>query len=110
MTTEACAVRTPDLLRESGLSPRQLTHWTDNGVLRPHREGKGQGFPRTWPPIEVEAARILARLLDAGLTMPAVVSALKSFREVAAHDETDPYTGFDVFLGAGLWLTVTRGL
>jgi DNA-binding transcriptional MerR regulator len=59
-------VKTQELLAESGLTTRQLTHWTAKGVLRPEGAG-GKGNHREWPDCEVRAAKILHVLLSLGL-------------------------------------------
>lgn len=44
----------------------QIAHWVKAGWLRPHR-CRATGA-RTWPPAEVDVARLMARLVTAGLT------------------------------------------
>jgi hypothetical protein len=57
----------PEFLDASGLSYRRLDHWTRLGYLRTDRPCPGSGFARTWPRAEVDVARRLARLADAGI-------------------------------------------
>lgn len=48
--------------RRSGLTYRQLDHWTRLGLLQPERASSGTGHARHWPEEEVQVARVFAAL------------------------------------------------
>lgn len=48
---------------------RQLDYWTKRGYLRPQVVSPGSGVAREWPIREREIARLMKRLVDAGLTV-----------------------------------------
>lgn len=72
---EACVaalVQTPVTYREikeavPGLTYRAIHHWTTRGYLRADNPGCGTGRRVTWPPSEVEIARVMWGLVQAGL-------------------------------------------
>jgi len=53
-----------------GLTYRQLDYWCRQGYLKPGG-GTGSGSWRTWPDEERAVARLMKRLVDAGLTVEA---------------------------------------
>jgi hypothetical protein len=55
-----------------GVTYQQLIYWTNRGYLHPDRPPyPGRGKTLSWPPAELEAARIMGRLFNqAGLTLP----------------------------------------
>lgn len=61
------ALSSVDVTRITGATYRQLDHWTRRGYLRPAEPTPGTGVPRSWPPQEVEVARVMARLVTAGV-------------------------------------------
>lgn len=68
----ATLVETPVTYREihaavPGLSYRVLDHWTIRGYLRAANPGCGSGRRRTWPPGEVEIARLMWVMVQAGV-------------------------------------------
>lgn len=80
-----------------GTTYRQLDHWVTRGWLLPAHEGR-QGAYREWPDIEVEVARLLVRLVDAGLTGQAAASYA---RTVVAFHLTEAE------IGPGLTIVIT---
>ena len=52
--------------RELGISYRQCDHWTRLGLLKPLHIG-GSGTPREWTRAELDVARVMGRLVAAGL-------------------------------------------
>jgi hypothetical protein len=60
-----------DLLA-AGLTHRQVGTWTEQGYLVPipRAESAGSGVPRRWPRTELAVARIMARCVAAGLSVP----------------------------------------
>lgn len=59
-----------ELISVTGLTYRQVDHWTRQGLLRPNPgSGVGSGNPRTYPDLEVEKAQAMAALRDAGFDL-----------------------------------------
>jgi len=58
-------IGSPELTRLTGLTYRQVDHWTKTGVLRPYVAAKGSGYSRQFPPAEAYVAVILARYVRA---------------------------------------------
>lgn len=52
--------------RELGITYRQLDHWTRAGLLKPLHVG-GSGSSREWTHAELDVARVMGRLVAAGL-------------------------------------------
>jgi hypothetical protein len=69
---------TSELLADTDATYRQIYHWVVNGWLKPHNSGAGSGTPLAWPPTEVEVAHQMARLVAAGLTVPAAHDAARN--------------------------------
>ena len=74
MTTQAETVHQMGLdasPADLGITYRQLDHWARCGYLKPGRLRTGRGWetsgsPRLWPAEELEIARRMGRLTDAG--------------------------------------------
>ncbi len=56
---------------DAGMSYRQLDYWVHQGYLNPGHARPGSGSWRSWPPTEVTVARLMYRLVTAGLTVRA---------------------------------------
>jgi hypothetical protein len=52
---------------ELGITYRQLNYWVMQGYLRPKQDARLSGVPRRWPAAEIEIAKRMARLTDAGV-------------------------------------------
>lgn len=61
---------------------RQLDHWCVKGWLRPDHRG-GTGYARTFSGDEVRVARVMARLVAAGLTPAAAHRVARGEQELA---------------------------
>lgn len=69
---EVVYLRHADVLRETGVTPRQLTHWAETGVIVPSvLRPDGSGTRRGYSPADVQRVRILKEL--ASLRMPVLV-------------------------------------
>jgi DNA-binding transcriptional MerR regulator len=79
-------------VREAGITYRQLDHWARLGYLRPVQAG-GSGNAREWTRAEVNIARLMGRLVRAGV---AVETAALFARASQARSEIAP----------GVWLEV----
>jgi hypothetical protein len=58
------------VLRRTGCTYRQLDYWCRRGWLHP-AGGGGSGRQRIWPEAEIQAARTMRRLVEAGMTVTA---------------------------------------
>lgn len=58
-----------DLVSVSGMSYRQLDHWTRKGYLQCANPGAGSGVARVWPDAELRVAETMSRLRDVGLSV-----------------------------------------
>ena len=65
MTTTLTTVA--DVLRLTGVTYRQLDHWTRRGYLKPQHDKGGSGVPRDWPGKEIRVAATIGRLTRAGV-------------------------------------------
>jgi DNA-binding transcriptional MerR regulator len=71
-----------EAMKRSGATYRQLDYWTRQGLLRPVG-GAGSGFAREWPAREVDVARRMVELVDAGF--PPKWAEMVSRLEPGAH-------------------------
>lgn len=61
-------VTSNELIQRSGISYRQLDHWTRTGRLHASTAAEpGSGNARFYPASEIAVARLIKRLLDAGM-------------------------------------------
>lgn len=70
---QACseyAITTGQLIEATGLTERRVSHWVESGYLLPAGKG-GTGYPWQWPATEVEVARRIRVLADAGIAVEA---------------------------------------
>lgn len=65
----------------TGASPRQLDHWTRRGWL--DAQMPGTGYRAEWSMAAIQAARLMARLVAAGLTPAAAARVARGERELA---------------------------
>lgn len=61
-----------ELQAEAAITYRRLDYWTRTGLLQPLHEDitPGTGHVRRYPVDQVERARAIATLLDAGVSLP----------------------------------------
>lgn len=82
---------------ELGITYRQLDHWSRMGYLQPSRQDHGKsrssGSSRVWTPEELRIARLMGRLVHAGLTPQAAAKAARS--------------GLPRQIAEGIWIEVT---
>jgi hypothetical protein len=75
----------PTLAHLTGLTLRQIQHWTTAGYLTPTgKPHPGQGHPHTYLPDQVTKAWLMAGLLDAGFT-PYAAHITADLLEAARH-------------------------
>lgn len=72
-----------EMRADTGLTSRQLDHWTRAGYLRPENPDCGTGHARRWPYAELKVARVMARLAKAGLTVEAAHRVARGQEELA---------------------------
>lgn len=59
-----------DGMLDAGLTSRQLNYWATRGYLHPvDKANPGTGYPRKWPLVEYDVARLMVRLIAAGLSL-----------------------------------------
>lgn len=93
-------VTLPQMLK-SGLTYRQIDHWTTRGWLVAETASPGTGFRRCYRYRELRVARIACRLIAVGFKTETAVSLAR-----AAIDE-DPLAGtVRVRVGSGMWLEI----
>lgn len=83
----------------AGITYRQVDYWTRRGALRPVGDVKGSGRIRSYEAAEVAAAKLIARLIGAGLTFEKAV-------EVVTTQRRDAGPPFSAELAEGVWLEV----
>lgn len=71
----------PGVPQIDGVTYRQLDYWIRQGYLRVAAEGSGSC--RTWPAAEVRVARIMARLVAAGVRPAAAERIARGGKEIA---------------------------
>lgn len=63
-------VTSQELIDDTGISYRQLDYWTRTGLLTPIDAAlPGSGYLRRFPDRELDRARVVHDLLDAGLSL-----------------------------------------
>jgi DNA-binding transcriptional MerR regulator len=88
-----------DLLRLTGLTYRQVVHWSEPlGILHPDNPKPGSGNPRTWPRADVPMARLIGELTRQGIDLHVAARV--------ARTEPDPDGFIRVELGEHVVLTV----
>lgn len=61
----------------AGITVRQADHWTRKGYLKPDNAECGSGRSRQWSYREIEVARVMKVLTDAGVTPAAAQRAAR---------------------------------
>jgi DNA-binding transcriptional MerR regulator len=93
------SVMSTDLVRQAGVSLRQLDHWTSQGYVRPDpRVRETSGCPRYYSGQEPEVTMTMARLIVAGFTASRAASLARLFVEDGVSAVT---------LGGGMRLSLT---
>jgi hypothetical protein len=58
-----------DDMLDTGATARQVDYWARKHYLRPVQVDTGHGVPRQWPAVERDVARVMVRLIKAGLAV-----------------------------------------
>lgn len=95
--------RTSEVVKLTGLTPRQLDHWDRTGLFRPslaHAEGRGSA--RFYSFLDVVQLRVVKKLLDAGLSTKKLRKCLTFLRENLRRDSFSDLSlvtnGKDIFM------------
>ena len=71
-------VTAPYLAETAGITYRQMDYWTRTGLLESLAvDRKGSGHPRIYSPEQVRRARVIARLVEAGVNLQWIRSHLE---------------------------------
>lgn len=81
-------MNTTELVQETGATFRQLDFWARQGYLRPVG-GEGSGRLRDWPGDEVRVAKVMTRLVQAGVLPAAAHRAARHDGELAPGVRVD---------------------
>ena len=80
-------VTSQELIDEAGISYRQLDYWTRTGLLVPLDQAQpGSGYPRRFPDRELERARVIHDLLDAGVSLQIIRRVVDQVTDQGAVD------------------------
>ncbi len=80
--------RAPSVCRIVGITYRQLDYWARTDLLRPSmQEATGSGSQRMYSFSDVVQLKVVKRLLDAGMSLKKIRTAVQLLREQMASDQ-----------------------
>ncbi|HLU30361.1 MAG TPA: MerR family transcriptional regulator [Acidimicrobiia bacterium] len=80
--------RAPQVCSLVEITYRQLDYWARTGLLRPSlRQAAGSGSQRLYSFTDVVQLKVIKRLLDAGMSLKKIRSAVEILREQLASDK-----------------------
>ena len=80
--------RAPQICKLVGISYRQLDYWARTGLLVPSlQQAKGSGSQRLYSFTDVVQLKVIKRLLDAGMSLMKIRSAVEILREQLDSDQ-----------------------
>lgn len=80
--------RAPQVCRLVGITYRQLDYWARTNLLRPSlQEARGSGSQRLYSFADVVQLKVIKRLLDAGMSLKKIRSAVDILRQQMASDK-----------------------
>lgn len=81
--------RGPTACNAAGVTYRQLDYWARTGLVEPSIRGaKGSGSQRLYSFRDILILKIIKRLLDAGISLPQIRTAISHLRERGTDDLT----------------------
>ncbi len=84
---EQLGYRAPQVCRLIGISYRQLDYWARTGLLRPSlQEASGSGSQRRYSFDDLVHLRVIKSLLDAGMSLKKIRSAIDILRDEFAAE------------------------
>lgn len=89
MTTAALeppTIRSPELIRRAGLTPRIVDYWVRTGVICPHHRARGSGDQHLWTEDQVAIAGVLRRLGQLGAEVDTLRLACHVLELALEHD------------------------
>jgi DNA-binding transcriptional MerR regulator len=80
--------RAPQVCRLVGITYRQLDYWARTDLLRPSaQEASGSGSQRLYSFTDLVQLKVIKRLLDAGMSLKRIRSAVQILREQLESDQ-----------------------
>jgi DNA-binding transcriptional MerR regulator len=87
VTDEAIGFRGPTACRAAGITYRQLDYWARTGLVEPSvRPATGSGTQRLYNFRDILVLKIVKRLLDTGVSLHQIRSAVQHLRERGVED------------------------
>jgi DNA-binding transcriptional MerR regulator len=85
--SEHAGYRGPAACRAAGITYRQLDYWARTGLVEPSvRSATGSGSQRLYSFRDILVLRVVNRLLEAGVSLPNIRTAIGHLRDRGAHD------------------------
>ncbi|MCW2621737.1 MAG: MerR family transcriptional regulator [Frankiales bacterium] len=79
--------RGPTAYAAAGITYRQLDYWARTGLVEPSvREAKGSGSQRLYSFRDILVLKIVKKLLDAGVSLPNIRTAIATLRDRGVED------------------------
>jgi DNA-binding transcriptional MerR regulator len=86
-TPAGIGYRGPTACAAAGITYRQLDYWARTGLVEPSvREASGSGTQRLYSFRDILVLKIVKKLLDAGVSLPNIRTAISSLRERGVAD------------------------
>jgi DNA-binding transcriptional MerR regulator len=87
LTDEAVGFRGPTACRAAGITYRQLDYWARTGLVEPSvRPASGSGTQRLYNFRDILVLKIVKRLLDTGVSLHQIRTAVQHLRERGVED------------------------
>jgi DNA-binding transcriptional MerR regulator len=86
--TSEVGYRAPQVCRIVGITYRQLDYWARTGLLRPSlAQAQGSGSQRRYSFSDIVQLKVVKRLLDAGMSLMRIRSAVEILQEQLDSDQ-----------------------
>lgn len=87
-SNEVSGLRAPQVCNLVGITYRQLDYWARTGLLEPSlRQATGSGSQRLYSFTDVVQLKVIKQLLDAGMSLKKIRSAVEILREQLASEQ-----------------------